>query len=444
MKRFWINIFIPVIVIILLAVLMNVVGKSITEKEFSERNVVAGRINSEIEAELAGLELTLKEEVEETLYDKVFLGKRNEWKSLYGSDNCPSDIKIELFYDQASERLDIRNGSIIKGVYVNDKLAGFVEYEYKTSIYSKLLLLMNIALAIAAVIILIYGLWIRSRLILPFNDLSDYPERLSKGQLTEKLPEKKDKFFGRYVWSMNMLSDKLERDRQTIGKMSIERQKFVTTLVHGIKTPTASIKLLAEAIATGLYDPEGKINKKDAELAGKIQKNASDIEDLIEKVMEEGTTAVFEYDPEVEPFYREEIIKFIDKEYSNKLRMNRIPYNLKSEGNPIIKSDKDGIFRILRQLMDNAIKYGDGTGITLSLEKNEEGHFITVKNNGEPLPDTEVVFVFNSMWRGSNSSGVSGNGVGLYEARLIARKLGGDIRMKTGENCTEMVLFIPG
>ncbi|MCR5225580.1 MAG: HAMP domain-containing histidine kinase [Eubacterium sp.] len=455
MKRFWINIFIPVIVIILLAVLMNVVGKNITEKEFSERNVVAGRINSEIEAELAGLELTLEKEVEETLYDKVFLGKRDEWKSLYGSDNCPSDIKIVVLYDHMSgqtenqtlnqsERLDIRSGSVIKGIYLNDELTGFVEYEFDSSVYSKLLLLMNIALAIAAVIILIYGLWIRSRLILPFNDLSDYPERLSKGQLTEKLPEKKDKFFGRYVWSMNMLSDKLERDRQTIGKMSIERQKFVTTLVHGIKTPTASIKLLAEAIATGLYDPEGRINEKDAELAGKIQKNASDIEDLIEKVMEEGTTAVFEYDPEVEPFYREEIIKFIDKEYSNKLRINRIPYNLESEGNPIINSDKDGIFRILRQLMDNAIKYGDGTGITLSLEKNEEGHFITVKNNGEPLPDTEVVFVFNSMWRGSNSSGVSGNGVGLYEARLIARKLGGDIRMKTGENYTELVLFIPG
>ena len=455
MKRFWINIFIPVIVIILLAVLMNVVGKNITEKEFSERNVVAGRINSEIEAELAGLELTLEKEVEETLYDKVFLGKRDEWKSLYGSDNCPSDIKIVMLYDQMSgrtenqtlnqsERLDIRSGSVIKGIYLNDELTGFVEYEFDSSVYSKLLLLMNIALAIAAVIILIYGLWIRSRLILPFNDLSDYPERLSKGQLTEKLPEKKDKFFGRYVWSMNMLSDKLERDRQTIGKLSIERQKFVTTLVHGIKTPTASIKLLAEAIATGLYDPEGRINEKDAELAGKIQKNASDIDDLIEKVMEEGTTAVFEYDPEVEPFYREEIIKFIDKEYSNKLRMNRIPYNLESEGNPIINSDKDGIFRILRQLMDNAIKYGDGTGITLSLEKNEEGHFITVKNNGEPLPDTEVVFVFNSMWRGSNSSGVSGNGVGLYEARLIARKLGGDIRMKTGENYTELVLFIPG
>ena len=321
MKRFWINIFIPVIVIILLAVLMNVVGKNITEKEFSERNVVAGRINSEIEAELAGLELTLEKEVEETLYDKVFLGKRDEWKSLYGSDNCPSDIKIVMLYDQMSgrtenqtlnqsERLDIRSGSVIKGIYLNDELTGFVEYEFDSSVYSKLLLLMNIALAIAAVIILIYGLWIRSRLILPFNDLSDYPERLSKGQLTEKLPEKKDKFFGRYVWSMNMLSDKLERDRQTIGKMSIERQKFVTTLVHGIKTPTASIKLLAEAIATGLYDPEGRINEKDAELAGKIQKNASDIEDLIEKVMEEGTTAVFEYDPEVEPFYKEEIIKF--------------------------------------------------------------------------------------------------------------------------------------
>ena len=176
---------------VLLAVLMNVVGKNITEKEFSERNVVAGRINSEIEAELAGLELTLEKEVEETLYDKVFLGKRDEWKSLYGSDNCPSDIKIVMLYDQMSgqtenqtlnqsERLDIRSGSAIKGIYLNDELTGFVEYEFDSSVYSKLLLLMNIALAIAAVIILIYGLWIRSRLILPFNDLSDYPENVQE------------------------------------------------------------------------------------------------------------------------------------------------------------------------------------------------------------------------------------------------------------------------
>jgi hypothetical protein len=65
---------------------------------------------------------------------------------------------------------------------------------------------------------------------------------------------------------MNMLSDKLENDRKAIRRISDEHQNLVTVLVHGIKTPAANIKLLAEAIATGLYDPEGKINEKDAEL----------------------------------------------------------------------------------------------------------------------------------------------------------------------------------
>jgi signal transduction histidine kinase len=93
--------------------------------------------------------------------------------------------------------------------------------------------------------------------------------------------------------------------------------------------------------------------------------------------------------------------------------------------------------------MDNAIKYGDGTGIFLKMEKNDEGHFITVANNGKPLPDSEISYVFNSLWRGSNSKNMRGSGVGLYEARVIARALGGDIRMRTGENRTEVVLFLP-
>ena len=123
--------------------------------------------------------------------------------------------------------------------------------------------------------------------------------------------------------------------------------------------------------------------------------------------------------------------------------MEKIPFNIEAEGNPIIKSDYDGICRILRQLLDNAIKYGDGTGVTLKMEKSDDGDFFTVENNGTPLPDSEVSFVFNSMWRGSNSKDVKGNGIGLYESRLIARKLGGDIRMRTEENKTEVTLFLP-
>ena len=77
------------------------------------------------------------------------------------------------------------------------------------------------------------------------------------------------------------------------------------------------------------------------------------------------------------------------------------------------------------------------------MNKTEEGHMITIANKGETLPKSELPFVFNSLWRGSNATEVKGSGIGLYEARFIARKLGGDIRMQTIENETSVTIFIP-
>ena len=289
----------------------------------------------------------------------------------------------------------------------------------------------------------LWGIWTLKSIILPFNKLAEYPERLSKGQMTEKLPERRGGFFGRYIWGMNMLSDKLESDRSTIRRLSLERERFITSLIHGIKTPAANIKLLSEAISTGLYDPEGRINEKDAELAGRIEKNADEIEQLVTKVMESTTNEIFDYDPQKEPFYRSRLEKFIRDEYTTRLNMTRTPLDIVSEGDLMINSDYDGICRIIRQVMDNAIKSGDGTGINVKMEKTAEGHFVTISNNGEPLPETELPFVWGSMWRGSNAQNIKGSGVGLYESRLIARKLGGDLLMRAGDHSTEVTLFLP-
>ena len=240
-----------------------------------------------------------------------------------------------------------------------------------------------------------------------------------------------------------MLSDTLENERKTIQRISDEHQKLVTVLVHGIKTPAANIKLYSEAIATGLYDPEGKVNEKDAEIAGKIEKNADEIERIVSQAVDTANATIFEYDPDVKPFYRHEIEKFIREEYSNSLKVGRIAFKVEAEGDPLINSDLDGVCRIIRQLMDNAIKYGDGTGIVLKMKKTEEGHFITIADNGMTLSESELPFVFNNHWRGSNSTDVQGSGIGLYESRFIARKLGGDIRMKIDKNVTEVTVFIP-
>ncbi|MCR5249927.1 MAG: HAMP domain-containing histidine kinase [Lachnospiraceae bacterium] len=428
----------------LLLAAVNHLGKRITDKGQSERNVVTDRINAELERRLESGAASTEE-----LREEVFLSRRSEWEALYGKEACPEDVRVVLLdtSGNAPEGNGLaygEEGTKIRGIYGKDgSLVGIAAYHFSDPAYEKLKLLMNAGILAAAILTLIYSLWICGKVIIPFNRLSDYPERLSRGEMTEKLPAKKDDFFGRYVWGMNMLSDKLENDRKTLRKMNSDHQKLVTTLVHGIKTPAVNIKLMAEAIATGLYDPEGRINEKDAELARKIEGKADEIERLVAAAVDETNTAIFEYDPEAKAFYRDEIKKFIEEEYSNAFKLARISFRVEAEGNPLINSDLNGVRRILRQILDNAIKYGDGKNVVLKMEKREEGHFISVVNSGETLPDTELPFVFNSLWRGSNSKNVNGSGVGLYEARLIAGKLGGDLRMKTGDHETELVLFLP-
>ena len=447
-----------------LAVGMNLLGRKLTEQSVRERNVVTGRINAQFQKEVDSGHWNA-----EALVEKVFTQRRDEWCRLYGVKACPEEVRILLISEDdvqgnaGEKRADAAYGnhretmvgepgqglkvgedtSKIFGLYAGGRLIGLAEYRFKDSAYGEMLLLMNGCILACALLLILYGIWVCGKVILPFHKLAEYPERLSKGVATEKLPETKNRFFGKYVWGMNMLSDKLENDRQTIRRISDERQKMVTMLVHGIKTPTANIKLLSEAIATGLYDPDGKINEKDAELAGKIEKNADDIEKLVSQAVEATNTVSIEYEPKTETFYRSMIEKFVREEYLKRLEISRIPFRLECEGDPLVKSDLDGICRILRQLMDNAIKYGDGTGICLKMEKTQEGHLITVTNKGTPLPGSELPFVFNSLWRGSNSSRVKGSGVGLYEARTIARKLGGDVRMRAGDGETMVTLFIP-
>ena len=242
-----------------------------------------------------------------------------------------------------------------------------------------------------------------------------------------------------------MLRDRLSGDNRKLRQMEKEQLTLVSTIAHGIKTPVANIKLYSEAIKSGLYRDDGVPDKKDSEVADKITKNADDITDLLQELLESASKGVVVFEPKKEAFYLPEIADFIRNEYDNRLSVMRIPYNIDIRSRVMIDSDKDGICRIMTQLMENAIKYGDGRGIRVVIDKNDDGYIFSVSDIGSRIPENEMPYVFNSFWRGSNAESVEGNGLGLYEASFIARKLGGDIvaRYMDETEETELEVFLP-
>lgn len=82
---------------------------------------------------------------------------------------------------------------------------------------------------------------------------------------------------------------------------------------------------------------------------------------------------------------------------------------------------------VMENLMENAVKYGDGHSICLKLYEEDYCQVIEVFNSGSPVSQNEMPHLFDSFFRGSNAQDKSGNGLGLYIARQIMIKMDGDI-----------------
>ena len=447
-----------------LFIVANLAFDSLVKKRQENNNILMNRIVDELEKEYfmkpyTGSAVNPDEKVDsgegnQNAIDSYMEANRDIFIEEYGREALPDNVKYISSEEGDSGVSLINKDNTSDKVWAvramdfkNQKqyMAGFIVFEYEDKEHSDLHLLINLVLTAAFIISIGICIYINYTVLDPFEKLSDYPEKLSKNEISEKLPETKNRLFGRFIWGINMLSDNIRNKQKRVDDLSRDHMTMLTTIAHGIKTPVANIKLYADAISTGLYQPDGIVNEKDAEIAVKIGKNADDITEILKELIEKSSGTVVNFTPEIKTFYLEEIRIFLEEEYSNRLNMLRIPYSFRMDHNAMMKSDKSGICRILSQIMDNAIKYGNGEGITVDLNKEEDGFYFIIKNKGEVPAEKELPYIFNSFWRGSNAGNISGNGIGLFEAREIVMELDGDIYVRADAEAKEMEfdIYIP-
>ena len=109
----------------------------------------------------------------------------------------------------------------------------------------------------------------------------------------------------------------------------------------------------------------------------------------------------------------------------------RIKLNLSTACDALpIKADPESIRTLFRNIIDNSIKYMGRPGhmiITVSLLGDDI--FLILKDTGNGLAEDETLHVFELNFQGSNR--VSGNGLGLAQAKMIVEAFGGTIYAKS-------------
>ena len=84
----------------------------------------------------------------------------------------------------------------------------------------------------------------------------------------------------------------------------------------------------------------------------------------------------------------------------------------------------------LQNIMENAIKYGDGDRISITVDEEENCKLILVENTGCQLKEEELPQLFDSFYRGSNSANIAGSGLGLYICKELMHQMDGEIFAK--------------
>jgi len=106
-----------------------------------------------------------------------------------------------------------------------------------------------------------------------------------------------------------------------------------------------------------------------------------------------------------------------------------------------VEVDILGIRRLLTNLVENAVKYGERARIRLRIEL--DCAVAEVADDGPGVPEDELERVFEPFYRATNAAGKQGNGLGLAVCRSIARAHGGDVRLLRSERGFVAQLRIP-
>ena len=108
----------------------------------------------------------------------------------------------------------------------------------------------------------------------------------------------------------------------------------------------------------------------------------------------------------------------------------------------ILSCDADRLAECLQNLIENAIKYGDGRQIKLSFDKVDGCELITVRNTGCTLEEKELPQIFESFHSGSNAAKVQGNGLGLFICKRLMSLMGGEVYAEIREKCFCVTLVV--
>lgn len=258
-------------------------------------------------------------------------------------------------------------------------------------------------------------------------------EQISLVEVLRILEESKDNIVSNKMLleksdELSELSSKLKDANKELVVKDKQKDEFLDTVAHELKTPITGIRAATELLMDEDDDMPKEIKKQfltnilqDSDRLGRLINNILDFEKL--------ETRRLSLD-----------ISFLDIQETIKKAVERIqPIAAKKQIRITVKNvnsykihyDEDRILQVLYNLISNAIKFCDSESgyIEIDTKLRDELLEIAVSDNGKGVPEEDIDYIFDKFYQSQHQNTIKpeGSGLGLAITKQIVEKHNGKI-----------------
>ena len=294
------------------------------------------------------------------------------------------------------------------------------------------------------------ALVIERSIVGPVRRLRSTAQRLGGGDLTARAAIREGGEIGDLGVAFNTMAQQIAEREERLTELDQLKSEFVSSVSHELKTPLTTIKLLAHVLQQrGLTESE-KLDYAQT-IAVECDRQIDFVGNLLDlSRIESGAYKLRQAKVAVDDLVRSSADAERQRAASLGLSLaTDIASNL-----PPLKGDYEALRRVIRGLIDNAIKYTpEGGHITVSADRAGDALAIVVQDTGKGIPEADLPRVFEKFYRaGSDGDGFAqsrgtaapGVGLGLYLAQHIVEQLNGTISVESNEGRgTTFTMLLP-
>lgn len=222
-----------------------------------------------------------------------------------------------------------------------------------------------------------------------------------------------------------LLREDLEAAR-TLSEANRLKAELISTLAHEMRTPLTSIKGYSTAL---LMDEVTFSPETQREFLKMIDEECEILQDLIRDLLESSIIDAGLLRLEIQPVRLPRLVQGVVDELTRRSTEHRFMIDF-PEGFPLLEADPSRLSQVLRNLLDNAIKYSpDGGLIVVRGTVQDKEITVSVADQGIGIAPEHLNRLFEKFFRAGSILGrhVVGSGLGLPISRTIIEEHGGRI-----------------